>query len=60
MLFNVYSAEELAKWGVDKEIKGRYVPARPMRYSGLWNRIKLAWFVFTGRYDALDWGPDQR
>lgn len=37
---------------------GRYVANRPLPYTAgciLWRRIKLAWGVFTGRYDALKW-----
>lgn len=39
---------------------GQYVPGRPLPYyyaglRNLRNRLKLAWGVFTGRYDALDW-----
>lgn len=29
--------------------------ARPMSMGGLGQRIRLAWGVFTGRYDALQW-----
>lgn len=37
-----------------------YIPARGLAYlrnpiSNLFTRIKLAWGVFTGRYDALNW-----
>lgn len=42
---------------VSVEIDGRWVCARPLtmgRWCLLW-RIKLAWRVFTGRYDALLW-----
>jgi len=43
--------------------KGAWVPARPMPYlySGwrsLKNRFKLAYGVFTGKYDAFDWMND--
>ena len=39
---------------------GRYVPARwePWQHGGLRllrHRLLLAWLVFTGRCDALDW-----
>lgn len=33
--------------------------ARPMNYAGLLWRLKLAWGVFIGKYDALKWGGDQ-
>ena len=34
---------------------GRWLPARHEGYPSLRNRIRLAWGVLTGRYDALDW-----
>ena len=39
---------------------GRYIPARPIAFQygglgGLWNRARLAWSVFCGECDALDW-----
>ena len=35
---------------------GRWVPARPVNpFIGIRARIKLAWHVFWGKYDALDW-----
>jgi hypothetical protein len=42
------------------EKEGRYIPARclPFSYDPITNffiRLKLAYGVFTGRYDALDW-----
>jgi hypothetical protein len=38
-------------------LNGYWLPARSLtleRYM-LWTRLKIAWGVFTGRYDALDW-----
>lgn len=36
---------------------GRWGPARPMGYQGLFLglRLQTAWRVFIGRYDAIDW-----
>jgi hypothetical protein len=34
---------------------GRRVPARPMGFCSLGNRIRCAWLVFTGRADAVEW-----
>ena len=36
---------------------GRWIPSRPTGIWGLrlWHRTKLAFHVFRGRYDALDW-----
>lgn len=41
-----------------KYIKGKHVPARPIGYSSFLWRCRLAWAVFTGRMDALEW-PEQ-
>jgi hypothetical protein len=34
-----------------------WIPARPINYQfdGKWLRLKLAWGVLTGKYDALNW-----
>lgn len=36
---------------------GRWVPAKSLRLPAiaLGKRLRLAWAVFTGRYDAFDW-----
>lgn len=34
---------------------GQLVAARPFGYFSLWNRLTLAWAVFTGKADALTW-----
>jgi hypothetical protein len=36
---------------------GRWVAARPMGWQGLSlrQRLRCAWMVFTGRWDALRW-----
>ena len=36
-------------------INGKWVPARAMGFYSLPSRLKLAWNVFTGKYDALKW-----
>lgn len=43
--------------GTDVCIDGRWVPARHLGWQGwvLRHRLKLAWRVFIGRYDALEW-----
>lgn len=35
--------------------KLKWVPARPLSGGGLITRVRLAWKVFTGEYDALKW-----
>lgn len=55
-------ADDLKKWDCDTQIKGgRWVCARPYKTGGiylLW-RLELAWYVFTGKYDALAWKGNQ-
>ena len=41
------------------EIDGEWVPARPIGYFSLKNRIKCAFMVFTGKADALVWPKGQ-
>lgn len=42
-------------------INGKWVPARPVnwKYRTLKQRIKEAWYVFTGKADAFIWPEDQ-
>lgn len=53
----VYTAYELKKWSCDTPDKDnvRWIPARPITYWRMFERIKMAWFVLVGRFDALDW-----
>lgn len=37
------------------EINGKWQPARPRGYQSLFRRFRLAWWVFTGKADALTW-----
>lgn len=56
----VFTVKELKEWDVSTELEpGKYVPCRPLGGPFIW-RLKAAWQVLTGRYDALDWGPGQR
>lgn len=41
------------------EIDGKWIPARPLGFYSIWYRLELAWGVFIGRYDALEWGGGQ-
>lgn len=54
---DLYTPEQLMTWPVGVEINGRYVAGRPLGWQG-WSlkwRLKLAWGVFVGKYDALKW-----
>jgi hypothetical protein len=54
----VHTPSELQNWPNGESYEGGYRPARCMSFelSILHpRRWKIAWRVFTGRYDALDW-----
>lgn len=58
----VWTLGQLATYannGVQAEINGRWVPARPEGYATLRHRIKCAWLVFTGKADAVRWPEGQ-
>jgi hypothetical protein len=56
-----YIVDELVKQS--KEVAcglpdGRYVMARPLTFYGWWGfkrRLRDAWGVLTGKYDAIQW-----
>lgn len=55
----VYTAQAIRRWDCDAGLPdGRHVPARPLGWGGwygAWHRMRAAWGVLTGRFDALDW-----
>jgi hypothetical protein len=58
---NRFTAEELRTWSTSKKnAKGYWVPARPLGWQGLrlWYRLKLAWGVFTAKYDVVEWDEE--
>lgn len=56
----VFTVKEVREWDISIELEpGKYVPCRPWDGPFIW-RLKAAWKVLTGKYDALDWGPGQR
>lgn len=58
----VFSIKEIQENEVSTDLgkpNGPWVPARP--HDGPWIcRVRAAWGVLIGKYDALDWGPGQR
>jgi hypothetical protein len=56
----VYSASEINNWHIAEEFEaGKWRPARCCGFGGLrhWRQhLLITWRVFTGRYDALNWG----
>ena len=56
----IYSAEQLSNWPVQtRSSDPAVVPkmVRPYGWQGVFllHRIRLAWGVFVGRYDAIRW-----
>lgn len=54
----VYAPEQFKDWDTHTSIDNEHwVPARPMGWPGicLLKRLKIAWKVFKGEYDALKW-----
>ena len=58
--------EELTKWDAfssvpypDNPKQKMWVKARPIGYFSLFSRLRLAWGVFTGKWDALEWEDGQ-
>jgi hypothetical protein len=58
---NVYLADNVADpagGGIASvNINGRWVLARPVNYTAMfwWERLRVAWKVYRGEYDALKW-----
>lgn len=55
---NLIKAKNVARSFREVQVQygDEWLPARPhYPFLALGRRIRLAWGVFTGRYDALDW-----
>lgn len=57
----VYTPTQIRQWDVAKNFKDRWIPCRPYGHNLLpfKYRLLIAWKVFTGKYDALNWEYDQ-
>jgi len=53
----VYNADRLKEWSEQAEVEGKWVCARPINYQVVTfrERLRVAWRVFRGKYDALEW-----
>lgn len=59
---HLYFVPELVEWAQHTQTnhpEAGWIPARPLGFQGfsLRTRLKLAWAVFTGKYDAVYWEP---
>lgn len=55
---NVFTPKQIKEWDMYVMEKDHtWIPLRPQGFAGicLLRRLKLAWGVFTGRYDVLTW-----
>ena len=59
----LWDLAELVEWAkhphVTTDHEGAWVPGRPLGLYTLGNRIRTAWGVFTGKYDAVKWPAGQ-
>lgn len=60
MTANIYNADRLVNRYRSTSVQledGRWVTARPVnhKYMSWWGRLAVAWQVFRGKYDALEW-----
>lgn len=59
----VFDADSVHEWKhgcfvrTDRHPSGFFL-ARPLSMGGLYTRLKIAYHVFTGKYDALKWNGD--
>ncbi len=55
----VFTATEIVQWHVSEQLpSGKWRPARPCSFEGITHfktRCRIAWRVFTGKLDALNW-----
>ena len=56
---SVVQAEQLRYWTETRDTVHGWKLARPTGRGGLYRRLKIAWMVFTGKYDAVVWGGKQ-
>ena len=57
-IYNKFNVEELVyptNGQTTTQIDGKWVQARPMRYSSILNRLKMCWLVLTDKCDLLEW-----
>ena len=45
---------------LQRDSNGYWRVARPISAPTLWERFVIAWRVFIGQYDALEWTPVEK
>lgn len=56
---SVVTVEHVRDRSITAKVNGKWVPARSVGFYSIWYRLKAAWGVFTGKYDALQWPEGQ-
>lgn len=54
-MWSIRDVDEMIRSGPRACVKGIWTPARPLGLFSLVSRLKLAYGVFIGKYDALKW-----
>ena len=52
---NKFTADQIKHWPNQRETVDGWKLARPIGKTGFLRRFKMAWQVFTGRCDVLQW-----
>lgn len=56
----IYNLAALMNANQDQaNINGKWVPARPVGFFSIGNRLRCAWLVFTGKCDLVRWPEGQ-
>lgn len=55
----IHQVQDIVDNNTQVKINNKYVAARPLGYPSFFNRIKIAWYVFSGKADALIWPENQ-
>lgn len=57
---HIYTLESLVKsQDTLVNVNDKWVPARPIGFTGFAHRIKMAWYAFTGKCDLVKWPEGQ-
>ena len=54
----IYNVDEFRSWNCQKEVnKGQWEMCRPLGLQGMFlrHRLRVAWKVFKGEFDAVKW-----
>jgi hypothetical protein len=58
-LYTVAGLQRTLGDGCAKKVNGHWYPCRSVGYPSVVSSFRIAWGVFTGKYDAFQWPGDQ-